>query len=681
MLLCHSARGIESISLQLDSFEKAGISVTGIGLEIQEPGAQQPGLLLSLDKIEFPGFDGSVFALLSCSTANMQSNPLSCRNGRIELRVPGTETLLGEFRFSLLLPGFSGEFSLHLQTPWGGIAATYQSSTGQAWQVKVKAEEFDLGSLAGFLAPNLSAAQTHQVHTGRLNIDIRARGRALQINDLSVQASMDELGIEGDSILDNVSLKLDGELLRVKQGWQFQQKLTIDSGEMYLQPGVSLLGDRPGFYIDVSESVLGFESEGTWSPAERFLQLQSFDYSHPGVVELAGNSRLLLDKEVSLSSLSLSSKIDDLGLTYPIYIQPLLLQTNFNDIEVSGAIALELDYRDNDLHSMGLAINEVYIDDDKGRFSIANLNSQLNLSKEKIEMQSGLDWEGMSFYRLDLGPGDIVFQSKGNDIRVLDWENVSILDGALVIDEFNLKNVASQDFSFSIGGRLQPISMELLTHAMGWTVFPGELSGEISGLKYHRNRVELEGDIQFSLFDGRLSIRNLQVDDIFSSYSVLTTDVNIERLDLEQMTDVFAFGKIEGSLSGSIKNLELEDWKPSYFEAEFATPLDDDAPHRISQKALENLNELGGGLSGTLSRGFLRFLPAYSYGRLGISCRLVNGVCELGGVEDHGEGFAILTKGGLFPPWVEVKGAGRAIKWDDLLDGLKQISEGEVAIE
>jgi len=127
--------------------------------------------------------------------------------------------------------------------------------------------------------------------------------------------------------------------------------------------------------------------------------------------------------------------------------------------------------------------------------------------------------------------------------------------------------------------------------------------------------------------------------------------------------------------------LRLENWQPDYFEAKFATLDNDDKPHRISQKALENLNELGGGLGGTLSRGFLRFLPSYSYGRLGIGCKLNNGICELSGVEDNGDSFSILTKGGLLPPWVEVKGSGRAIKWDDLINGLKQIAAGKVAIE
>ena len=681
LLFLPSVHALESIDLQLDSIEKAGVSIQGIALQIRETDNQLPGLSLELDKIKLPGFDKDISAQLSCINSDFQSKPLSCNDGNVVIRVPGVKALAGNFRFKLDLPGMTGEFSLVLDTPWGTLSADYHSGGRQAWQGGVQVKEFDLGALANFITPGLSTVPTHQLLAGRLNAKADIKGSAFQLNEMSLQASLLGLSVEGDSIIDKASLVIDGELQRVEQGWQFRQNLKVDAGEMYLQPGVKLLGDEPGFYIDASASVIAFNIQGNWSSAQRLLQVQSFEFIHPGILELGGNTRLVLDGEVSLASLYIVSKIADLGLTYPVYIQPLLLQTNFSDMEVAGAVGLALDYQDNVLHSMNLEITGVYIDDASERFSISNLNSQLNLSKENTLMQSELGWEGLSFYRLDLGPGDILFESNGNDVRVLAWENVSILDGALIIDEFNLKNIASQDFSLSIGGRLQPISMEMLTHAMGWTVFAGELSGEISGLKYHRNRLELEGDIQFSLFDGKLNIRDLQVDDIFSSYSVMTTDISIEKLDLEQMTDVFAFGKIEGSLSGSINKLKMEDWRPSYFEAEFATPLDDDAPHRISQKALENLNELGGGLSGTLSRGFLRFLPSYSYGRLGISCRLVNGVCELGGVEDHGEGFAILTKGGLFPPWVEVKGAGRAIKWDDLIDGLKQISEGEVAIQ
>jgi len=49
----------------------------------------------------------------------------------------------------------------------------------------------------------------------------------------------------------------------------------------------------------------------------------------------------------------------------------------------------------------------------------------------------------------------------------------------------------------------------------------------------------------------------------------------------------------------------------------------------------------------------------------------------MGGVGDAADGsFSILTRGGILPPWIGIKGSGRRIKWQTLVDGIKQISEG-----
>ena len=82
-----------------------------------------------------------------------------------------------------------------------------------------------------------------------------------------------------------------------------------------------------------------------------------------------------------------------------------------------------------------------------------------------------------------------------------------------------------------------------------------------------------------------------------------------------------------------------------------------------------------------MSRGAISFFPEYSYGQIGLSCRLNNNVCELGGVRETSDGFYLLTRGGLLPPWVEVKGTGRSIVWNQLITGLKQIAQGEMHIE
>ncbi len=682
LLICiSSAQAFESIDLQLDSFQHGDFSAEGLHIKFNPFHAKDPGLTVQLQKIELPFFKASVAAELSCPDAVYVSNQLTCKDGAIVLSTAGQEVLHVKLNAGFQIPSMQGQASFTLTSIWGNLTALLNIRKEQQWDVSIDSEKLQLSILSGLPLQALAFLQSHKITNGTLNMQASANGAGSQAKEIMIRASVDELSVEGDSILEKVNLLLESDLEQKDARWMFTQRIEANKGEMYLQPGLSLLGDKPGFYLDASSSTITTMLQGSWIPEENLLQLDNLSYSHPGIVELQGRARVIRKETVSLPALSVSVKVEDLAKTYPVYLQPILLHTNFSDLEVAGSTKIVLDYRDSILHALELSLHEVFLDDRKSRFSISDLNSNIRLSNSEALLKSTLNWAGLGFYRLRLGQGSIVFESKDRNIRVLDWQDVPILDGALVIDEFNLKNVASGDFSMSLGGRLKPISMQSLTQAMDWTVFPGALSGEISGLKYSANKLQLEGDIHISVFGGALNIQNLQIDDLFSSYSRLATDIKIERLDLEQMTDVFSFGKIEGSLSGVVDKLRLEDWRPSYFEAAFATPLDDDAPHRISQKALENLNELGGGLSGTLSRGFLRFLPAYSYGRFGFSCRLVNRVCELGGVKDSGDNFFILTKGGLFPPWVEVKGAGRAIKWDDLIGGLKQISSGEVSIE
>jgi hypothetical protein len=671
----------EEIHLQLDSLQTEYISTGAIELSYGPQQSTNPGVFLRAQNIRSPYFENQFSASLRCADASYSLSSINCAVGVIEIESPDLETIIAHFNFEINILDKSGELALQTVTKRGKLDALYHAGKDGNWRAEINSEGLALSFLSPLITSLAEVFKEHVIVAGKANLQLRLRGHEKDIDAISLNAEVTELSIEGESILEKVALDLQTDIKRTQANWTFISMLSFLDGEMYIQPGLDLLGEQPGFYIESTPEPLKFRLAGNWFAEDRQLELQDLYYLHPDILQLQGSVRLSLAEQISYSDLALRVSVPDLSTSYPVYIQPILLQTNFSDLELSGAIDLSLDYWDSELNKMELLIDDVYLDDVESRFSISALNSRLALDSNQQAVQSNLAWSGMSFYRLDFGPGDIVFESMGKDVSVLEWQDVSILDGGLKIEEFSIRNLASSDFEIKIGGELTPISMQTLTHALGWTIFPGKLSGRISGLKYAHNNLQLESDITINLFGGQMNIQELQVADLFSSYSVLTTDIKIDKLDLEQLTDVFTFGKIEGSLSGRMGKLRLEDWQPSYFEAEFATPEDDDKPHRISQKALENLNELGGGLSGTLSKGFLRFLPAYSYGRLGLTCRLNKGICELGGVEDSGDSFSILTKGGLLPPWVEVKGAGRSIKWDDLIGGLKQIAAGEVAIE
>ncbi len=681
IILPAQAFAVDEIHLQLDALETAFFTTEKIELTYATPQSARPGLSVRANNIHSPYVDEDFGISLRCVDAGYTLPTIDCSNGILEITYPGLEVTVLRFTFQINIMDSSGDLTLRASTKWGNLNAAYSVNSDRRWQADISTEVADLAFLSPLLTSLVEAFKGQSIVAGKANLQAHLSGLGNRISDIAVDTDIAELSVEGDSVLEKVDLAVATEFKRTEAAWLFTHTARLLAGEMYILPGFSILGDRPGFYIASSTEPTVLRLAGNWFPEDKRIELQDLFYLHPDILLLQGSARLNTGQALLLSDLALRATIPDLAATYPIYIQPILLETNFSDLELSGAVDLSLTYQDSKLNKMELLIDDVYLDDAENRFSISGLNSHLILDSSPQALQSTLTWSGMSFYRLDFGPGDIVFESTGEDVKVLEWQDIAILDGGLKIKEFAVRDLAGSDFEIKIGGELTPISMQALTQALGWTIFPGQLSGEISGLRYSHNNLQLEGNITVGLFGGKIDIRQLQVADLFSSYSVLTTDIKIDRLDLEQLTDVFTFGKIEGSLSGRMDKLRLEDWHPGYFEAVFATPEDDDKPHRISQKALENLNELGGGLSGTLSKGFLRFLPAYSYGRLGIGCRLSKGICELSGVEESGENFFILTKGGLLPPWVEVKGAGRSIKWDDLIDGLKQIAEGEVAIE
>ena len=41
----------------------------------------------------------------------------------------------------------------------------------------------------------------------------------------------------------------------------------------------------------------------------------------------------------------------------------------------------------------------------------------------------------------------------------------------------------------------------------------------------------------------------------------------------------------------------------------------------------------------------------------------------------------LLTRGGLLPPWIEIRGASAQIAWQALVDGMRRIAGGEIEFE
>ena len=80
-----------------------------------------------------------------------------------------------------------------------------------------------------------------------------------------------------------------------------------------------------------------------------------------------------------------------------------------------------------------------------------------------------------------------------------------------------------------------------------------------------------------------------------------------------------------------------------------------------------------------MSSTFLGFFDTFSYDRLGIRCRLSNGICNMGGVEPAQPGYYIV-KGGGFPPRIDVRGFNDRVAWKTLIERLAAVTEPDGVI-
>jgi len=208
----------------------------------------------------------------------------------------------------------------------------------------------------------------------------------------------------------------------------------------------------------------------------------------------------------------------------------------------------------------------------------------------------------------------------------------------------------------------------------------GQRSGGIPGGRYQDGVREVGGKLRVRVFDGAITLANLRLAQPFGIIPHLWVDASVNNIDLKLLTEAFSFGRIEGRLDGSVDGLYMESWRPVAFDAEFATPVDDDSRHRISQRAVDNISSIGGGgVGGALSRSFLRIFEDFPYARLRIRCRLENGTCDMGGVEAAANGYYIV-KGRLLPPRLDVIGYADRVDWDTLIAQLIAVTERQGAV-
>lgn len=605
---------------------------------------------------------------IECPDLSMSQEAFACRDARVlaELPLIGKQTLRAQMRYERETGAL--EIDVAGIKIGSGRAQLYASSRDETWNARIKLEEVPLDAL---MALSRAAEVTLPIETatGSTNIEIRARGRGADLVELHAKGDVRQLASNNESgslATDGLTGRFDIALTRAREEWKYEATVAADQGQAYAEP----------FFLDFGVHALELTAQGTLVGTER-LNADTFRIAHTEVMNAHGQAALDFAAEQPVRNLELQIEMLRFPGAYETYLQPLLLDTDFKSLRMSGGLTGEVSIVAGEPRAIRMALDNIDVQGDQPAIALSEVRGTFSWTSEGERIPSEVAWSGAGFYGIELGESTLRFATVGKDFELLAPTRIPVFDGALEIDALSVQGAGSEDVGFRVDATIQPISVSQLCQAFGWPEFGGRVSGAISNLQFREGVMTLATTLRAQVFDGLVTVKDLRLEDPFGSWPRFSADIDLESLDLELLTSAFSFGRITGRLSGGIHGLQLFNWSPIAFDARLFTPPNDRSRHRISQRAVENIGSIGGGGAGVtaaLSSGVLRFFDDFNYARLGISCRLENEVCHMDGVGPAPNGGYYLVQGrGL--PRINVIGNSRRVDWPRLVQQLIAATE------
>ncbi len=419
------------------------------------------------------------------------------------------------------------------------------------------------------------------------------------------------------------------------------------------------------------------------------ILLSELDFFIPDVLHLKSSGELSLNSVHLLKTLKADLQIIDYEQVNQLYLKDILEGSDYEGFNIQGNSKHTINVISNknsqhiEMKSVLSSVNISFIE----QFSFSGLNGLIhwdnNAIKKTAYKQNYLSWDKARLSHLPLGKTYINFISQGNNISLSEATLIPIFDGGLQIDQFTIKESQPSDkqtdkkMTMTFNGLIKPISLNLISQQFNWPVLDGKLSAIIPTTSYSEDQFKIGGAMMLQVFDGFIILKDLKIENPIQDYARLEANIDLRNLNLQSLTNTYDFGEIHGRIDGSMSELILESWKPLQFNASIQTPEKDKSKHRISQRAIDNLSSLGG-VSGLLSKSFLRFFESFGYDKIGLSCRLKNNICIMAGVEKKGAGYYIVKGGGI--PRIDVVGFQNKVNWEVLLNRLKAIQYANQAV-
>jgi hypothetical protein len=282
--------------------------------------------------------------------------------------------------------------------------------------------------------------------------------------------------------------------------------------------------------------------------------------------------------------------------------------------------------------------------------------------------------ERIRFANQTIAPIATTISLSNNALRVHQPIHLAVFGGVIEIGNVFWPDLLKDPKQVSFSAEAKRLRLEELTQAMNWTRFSGTLTGSIPQVQAAQNMVLTRGEIQAELFGGQLRMGKFEIDNPFSALAAIKLDARFNDIQLEQLSQTFAFGRISGILEGSIDDLVVSAGQPSELRADIHS-VDHGGEQRISVEALNKITVLSSGEDGgALYGGLAGFFDSFRYSKLGFKATLKNDRLILRGVESRGD-QEMLVVGSFLPPTVNIISHTQSIAFSELLKRLERINK------
>ena len=453
--------------------------------------------------------------------------------------------------------------------------------------------------------------------------------------------------------------KLTGKIIlaakKQKEIWDWSGVFNWTEGELYWQP----------FYFGKAGN--SFAIGGTFKAPDLHINEANLIINEVG--EMSASAHINTQTKTVEDVKVVAKEVDFAGL-YGLVLKPMVEKSAFGNLKVSGKADWQFEVKNLQPTSFELNLKNAQIEDLSGKFGLSDINAQIPWDYD-IPQTVTLSYREGHVLSVPLGKTQLQAELNRYSVTAPKLE-LPVLNGALKFEDVSAAYLGQQWY-WHLKMQLAPISMNQFSQALGWPEMQGNIDGQIPLITYAGKQLNMDGNMQFNMFNGNVSMSGLRIDDPLGTVPKLYANLQMRNIDLGDLTRTFNFGAIEGKLEGDVKDLQLENWKPVHMDA-IIQSADGNHLKKISQRAVENITAFGGeGTAAALQRTFLRFFKEFNYEKIGISCQLRQDVCKMGGVESTAKGYVIVKGKGL--PTVTVNGYTEYVSLSDLLARIKRITD------